>query len=49
MYKYFHVFKNSPDTINESTVSLAVAEMGDRGDRGRAKWAENWGLLCPFS
>jgi len=25
--------------------SSAVAEMGDRA---RAKWAEKWGLLCPF-
>ena len=25
--------------------SSAVAEMGDRA---RAKWAEMWGLLCPF-
>jgi len=25
--------------------SSAVAQMGDRA---RAKWAEKWGLLCPF-
>ena len=26
--------------------SLAVAKMGDRA---RAKWAEKWGLICPFA
>jgi len=39
-------FEKQNCCFHKQELSLAVAEMGDRA---RAKWAEKWGLLCPFS